>query len=229
MLKDKFPRLFDLTSDGFFKITWDTEMETFRRSPEANDVSKKYPDAADLYNEYVKDRVYDINELIVQILGLQAESRGFELLFGKESQNHAYSESEADAPVGIGTDRDIRDIPIVTYHHPCHLNRGQSVDWQPEILLESLPGYRYVRMPDADRCCGGGGTFTFMHSGESSAIARVKADAISSVQPDIVATACPLCRIQLMDIMQRESVDQAVPVRSPVELLAENLASLLES
>jgi glycolate oxidase iron-sulfur subunit len=229
MLKDQFPRLFDLTSDGFFKISWDAEMETFRRVPERNDLSKQYPYAADLYNEYVEEKAYDINELIVEMLGLQKKSRGFELLFGKGSGESAGSESGADASAGIGNGNGIGDLPIVTYHHPCHLNRGQSVDWQPEILLESLPGYRYVRMPDADRCCGGGGTFTFAHSGESSAVAGVKADAIKSVKPDIVATACPLCRIQLMDIMQRENVDQAMPVRSPVELLDENISSLLES
>jgi Fe-S oxidoreductase len=127
-------------------------------------------------------------------------------------------------------------LPVVTYHQPCHLKRGQSVDWQPEAILNLLPGHRYVRMKDYDRCCGGGGTFAFLHAEDSAKIADVKADALEKLGPAVVATACPLCRIQLMDTIRRRFVVEArsrgerpreIPVTTPAELLLEDLHKVM--
>jgi glycolate oxidase iron-sulfur subunit len=124
----------------------------------------------------------------------------------------------------------------VTYHQPCHLKRGQGVEWQSEAILKRLPGYRYVRMNDYDRCCGGGGSFTFVYGEASAAIAAVKMNAVAEARPDVVATACPLCRIQLMDMIRRRFVVEArarkeaprsIPVTTPAELLLEDLHKVM--
>ena len=132
-----------------------------------------------------------------------------------------------------------RQRPVVTYHHPCHLNRGQDVNWQPEALLELLPGHVYRRMPEADRCCGGGGSFTFMHSKVSEKIALEKVRSIESVEPDMVVTSCPLCRMQLADMINRhigvrgkaaaegEECAVSIPVTSPVELLLKDILRIV--
>jgi Fe-S oxidoreductase len=92
-------------------------------------------------------------------------------------------------------------------------------------------------MPDADRCCGGGGAFTFTHSKVSEKVAARKMDAVASVSPDIVSTSCPVCRIQLMDMLRRRFVLEAekggekvrrIAVRTPAELLAGELRKALE-
>jgi Fe-S oxidoreductase len=141
------------------------------------------------------------------------------------------SDQVQDAAPGTSSGQDTK-LPIVTYHQPCHLNRGQGVDWQPEAILKLLPGFTYVRMKDFDRCCGGGGSFTFIHSKASEEIAKVKMNAVAAVCPDVVATACPLCRIQLMDMINRCRPQAAsgrgerpkpLPVTTPAELLLENL------
>lgn len=252
MLKEEFPRLFDLTSDGFFEIAWDKEMETFRRVPNASAVRREYPHAADLYNEYVKGRVFDINELLAGMLGYREESSGLDALFGEPEgarDNRGRSGEQAVSGVaGSGGDGDsaggsgessagaAEPLPVVTYHHPCHLNRGQNVAWQPEALLGALPGHRYVEMRDADRCCGGGGTFTFAHADAAEEIAQKKLDAVGEVRPDVVATSCPVCRIQLMDMLHRRFVLRArdrgeeprwIPVKTPVELLLGDLDLVL--
>jgi glycolate oxidase iron-sulfur subunit len=95
------------------------------------------------------------------------------------------------------------------------------------MILDSLPGWNYVRMKDADVCCGGGGTFTFTHSEKSEKIAARKMVAVEETAPGVVATACPLCRIQLMDMMKRRFTDREIPVVSPVELLAGDLLKIL--
>ena len=253
MLKEEFRRLFDLTPDGFFEITWDQEMETFRKSPKANVTRRAYPHAADLYNQYVRGKVYDINELLVSMLGFREEARGLGALFGgagsgsRDDSGSSERGIQADEPdstagvpdAGTGDDGEVsgRGFPIVTFHHPCHLNRGQDVAWQPEAILKSLPGHRYVEMRDADRCCGGGGTFTFAHADAAEEIAQKKLDAVDEVRPDVVATSCPVCRIQLMDMLHRRFVLHArergeerrpIPVKTPVELLIEDLELVLK-
>lgn len=258
MLKEEFPRLFDLTDDGFFEIAWDRDMETFRRVPNASVAHREHPRAADLYREYVKGRVYDINELLADMLGLREKAGGFDALFAAATAVDAdeAERNRGEAPGGEAEHRggahggssgafaepgaahigSADSRPVVTYHHPCHLNRGQSVDWQPPALLEALPGHRYVEMEDADRCCGGGGAFTFVYADTSGEIARKKLDAVGEVRPDVVATACPVCRMQLMDMLHRRFVLEAprrggkprpIPVTSPVELLLEDLAPVL--
>ena len=241
MLKEEFPRLFDLNFDGYFEISYDRETEMFRREPERSGARRKYSRAEDLYRHYVEGKVRDVNELVAGMLGLSAEEKIAKGLFGEAEELHAAApEDSADAKLGdarpssAGLDS-AAPLPIVTYHHPCHLNRGQGIDWQPEAILRALPGRRYIRMKDADRCCGGGGTFTFFHADASAEIGRVKMDAVEAVAPSALATACPLCRIQLMDMIRRRFAIEAkargkktaaIPVTTPPELLLEDIETI---
>jgi glycolate oxidase iron-sulfur subunit len=221
MLKTEYPRLFDLSDDGFFNVAWDETNQVFYRNDDAPGVarprSEKMRRAGEGYLAKVEGKVRDINEL------LSIELIGDNSLGGEHQKSDDLRQSDDK-------------LPVVTYHHPCHLGRGQGVKRQPEALLDLLPGYRYVEMPDADRCCGGGGFFTFVHDDISSRVGSVKADAIAVVQPDVVATACPVCRIQLMDIISRRAegddesqmpLKQRIPVTSPVELLAAELRRII--
>jgi glycolate oxidase iron-sulfur subunit len=232
MMKHEMKRLFDISNDGYFRIEWDEEMETFKRIPGPNRVTKEYPRIADIYREYVEGRVYDVNELAAMLLGLEEDRRGFELLFGRAEEPRELS--IADEKENLETAA--VHLPVVTYHHPCHLNRGQEVSWQPEALLRLLPGHAYVRMENSDRCCGGGGMFTFIHSDEAEKVASVKMDAVAALRPEVLATSCPVCRIQLMDMLNRRFVvereregksPRRIPVRTPVELLLADLAPVM--
>jgi glycolate oxidase iron-sulfur subunit len=109
----------------------------------------------------------------------------------------------------------------VTYHDSCHLKKSLGVAAQPRALLKSLPGYRFVEMPEADRCCGSGGSFTLYHYDLSKDIGQRKRDNIASVKPDAVAMACPACMLQVMDMLSQNG--DATPVRHVVELYAESL------
>jgi glycolate oxidase iron-sulfur subunit len=51
----------------------------------------------------------------------------------------------------------------VTYHDPCHLANAQKIKAQPRELLQRLPGVELVEMKDANRCCGGSGTYSVTH------------------------------------------------------------------
>ncbi len=91
----------------------------------------------------------------------------------------------------------------VTWHDPCHLARYQDVREQPRKILQAIEGLRFVEMPDADRCCGLGGSFSITHYEVSQKIADHKVDAILASGADAVVTACPGCIIQLRDALAR--------------------------
>lgn len=112
-----------------------------------------------------------------------------------------------------------RMLPLrVTYHDSCHLKRGMGVWQEPRRLLQSIPGLELVEMADADRCCGGGGSFMIECYPLAQAIARHKAEAVRSSGARAVATGCPGCRVQLQHALR--AGDYPCPVYHPVELLA---------
>ncbi|MHB1653986.1 MAG: (Fe-S)-binding protein [Desulfitobacteriaceae bacterium] len=104
----------------------------------------------------------------------------------------------------------------VTYHDPCHLNHAQGVRQEPREILKSLPGVTFVESPDADRCCGGAGSFCLTHPQVSERILEPKVESILSTKADRVATGCPMCKIQLQYGLRNTDVKSS----HPVELLA---------
>jgi glycolate oxidase iron-sulfur subunit len=109
----------------------------------------------------------------------------------------------------------------VTYHDSCHLKKGLGVGAEPRALLKTVPGLVYKEMPEADRCCGNGGSFNLSHYGLSKSIGQTKRDNIMSVKPEIVATGCPACMLQLMDLLSQNGDE--VQVKHVVELYADSL------
>jgi glycolate oxidase iron-sulfur subunit len=115
---------------------------------------------------------------------------------------------------------DSSDVPVrVTYHDPCHLSRGQGIVDEPREILRSIPGIELVEMPEADRCCGGGGLFSLSHYDVAQKIGARKAEAIAETGASVVATSCPACMIQLTDALARAGQD--VRVVHVAELLKE--------
>jgi len=106
---------------------------------------------------------------------------------------------------------------IVTYHDSCHLNRAQKVNSAPRKILKSIPGLTFREMPEADRCCGGAGTFNMRHYDVSMKILDRKIKNVKSVKPTIVAVGCPGCNMQLAYGLEKNGLD--IPVTHPVELL----------
>ena len=117
-----------------------------------------------------------------------------------------------------------RPLPLrVTYHDPCHLGRGQGVREAPRRLLRQIPSLEFVEMAEADRCCGGAGTFALTHYAASTQILERKVANAATTEAAIVATGCPACRMQLNHgLARRAAAGRASPAEAlhPVELLA---------
>ncbi len=96
----------------------------------------------------------------------------------------------------------------VTWHDPCHLVRYQGIKEQPRHILKATSHIQYIEMPDADRCCGFGGSFSIHHYDISRKIAQKKARAIQVSGADLVVTACPGCIAQLNDALIQNGMPQ---------------------
>ncbi len=97
-----------------------------------------------------------------------------------------------------------------TWHDPCHLVRYQNIKDQPRSILKGLKGLNYVEMPEADMCCGMGGSFSVYHYDISKKIADKKMESIKQTNADIVVTACPGCIVNLTDNTLRHQMRQKV-------------------
>ena len=109
----------------------------------------------------------------------------------------------------------------LTYHDSCHLKKSLGVYAEPRALLAANPAYRLVEMRGADACCGHGGSFNLFHYDLSRAIGQAKRDAVIATGARVVATGCPACMLQLMDILARNGDN--VQVRHSMEIYAEGL------
>ena len=109
----------------------------------------------------------------------------------------------------------------VTYHESCHLKRELGVDRQPRALLGSLPGVQLVEMPQAEVCCGFGGTFAVKYADISAAMLQDKIDSITSTGADSVIACDASCLMHIGGGMSK----QGLPVRAThvAELLDEAL------
>jgi glycolate oxidase iron-sulfur subunit len=105
--------------------------------------------------------------------------------------------------------KDVNHI-TVTYHDPCHLSRAQGITEAPRRVLEAIPNITFIEMEEADRCCGGGGMFSFTHYDIAKEIGKKKASFIAATGADVVATACPSCMMQLTDMLNRNGLPQRV-------------------
>ncbi|MCK7485208.1 MAG: (Fe-S)-binding protein [Bacillus subtilis] len=54
-------------------------------------------------------------------------------------------------------------------------------------------------MRDAQRCCGGGGSFSFYNYDLSKQISKRKVDNIEASGASVVVTGCPGCMLQIKD------------------------------
>ena len=149
------------------------------------DYQKYLPDNAEQqkrYEEFEK-KIKDSTEFIIDVLKVKPE----DLTLKKEFEGKT-----------------------ATWHDPCHLVRYQNIKDQPRAILKGLKGLKYVEMPNADMCCGMGGTFSVNHYDISKKIGDMKMDGIKETKADVVVTACPGCMFNLVDITSRNKGTQKV-------------------
>jgi L-lactate dehydrogenase complex protein LldE len=106
----------------------------------------------------------------------------------------------------------------VTYHESCSSLRETGSSWPARQLLRSIRGLDLVELPDAEACCGFGGTFSVKYPGISSAIAETKSRTIIETGASCVVSCDLGCLMQIAGKVTREG--HKVQARHIAELLA---------
>ncbi len=85
----------------------------------------------------------------------------------------------------------------VTYHPTCHSLRLLKVGDRPLRLLRSVRGIDLVELPEAEQCCGFGGTFAVKNADTSVAMLTDKVRAVLDTRAEICATADNSCLMHI--------------------------------
>jgi glycolate oxidase iron-sulfur subunit len=109
----------------------------------------------------------------------------------------------------------------VAFHDSCHLQHAQGVRSQPRALLSSIPGIELAEIPEAPICCGSAGIYNLVQPGAANALGDRKAQLITALKADIVATGNPGCILQLQSSLARQK--QKTPVVHTIQLLDASL------
>ncbi|MCX5800780.1 MAG: (Fe-S)-binding protein [Candidatus Eisenbacteria bacterium] len=169
-------------------------------------LKREYSKILGLETSGLSEKVMDVSEFIVKKVGLDALRA---VLSARSPASRV--------PTGDGA---LHRELTVTYHDPCHLKRGQGVRDEPREIIRSIPGVKFVEMQESDRCCGGGGLYSFTHYEMSRAVVARKVKAIEESGAEIVLTSCPSCMLQLTDALTQAGLP--VRVMHVMEFLAQN-------
>ena len=83
----------------------------------------------------------------------------------------------------------------VTYHAPCELGRGSGIYDEPKDVLKYVARLQKNNYEDENSlCCGGSLGNTKISCRTRNKIASDAASELTKGNPDILATACPLCK-----------------------------------
>jgi len=108
------------------------------------------------------------------------------------------------------------DLSVV-YHDPCELGRGTNVYEQPRNLLRKVSN---LKASDFERenslCCGSSLANTVIELDVQIKIRNHALSELTKLKPDILATACPLCKKSFVHGNKAKVMDLA-------EIIAENI------
>jgi len=107
----------------------------------------------------------------------------------------------------------------VTWHHPCHIVRGQKIPRNyPIDVLNAIQNVEFINMEEADNCCGMGGSFKLSYPEISRKIQLRKAKNINATKADFLLTECPGCVMNISEGLER--IDSKVKTLHIADFLA---------
>lgn len=148
--------------------------------------------------EDVAGRTYELSELLVDVLGV------------------------TDSAGQLGSYFPHR----ITYHPSCHGLRLLGLGDRPTRLLSSVEGLDLVELPDAQECCGFGGTFSFKNPDVSGAMVEAKLKNIESTGTGLCAGGDSSCQLHMSGAARRRGSE--VRTVHLAEILASTRANPLE-
>jgi L-lactate dehydrogenase complex protein LldE len=106
----------------------------------------------------------------------------------------------------------------VTYHPSCHSLRMLKVGDAPLRLLRAVRGLDLADLPNAEECCGFGGTFAVKNPDASAAICADKVAAVRQSGAEVLCAADNSCLMHIGGALTRQR--SGVAVMHLAEILA---------
>jgi len=106
----------------------------------------------------------------------------------------------------------------VTYHDACSGLRELSIRDQPRRLLDTVEGLHLRELPDADVCCGFGGTFCVKYPDISDRMVETKIQQVIDTGADTLLAGDLGCLMNMAGKLQRQGA--GIRVRHVAEVLA---------
>jgi L-lactate dehydrogenase complex protein LldE len=92
----------------------------------------------------------------------------------------------------------------VTYHPTCHSLRMLGVGDRPLRLLREVRGIRLVDLPQAESCCGFGGTFAVKNADTSIAMGSDKARHVVASGAEVLVAGDSSCLMHIGGLLSRQ-------------------------
>lgn len=103
------------------------------------------------------------------------------------------------------------------FHNPCELGRGSGIYAAPERVLRAVSHKLSTRYDGKDSlCCGGSLANTHISAQQRTRIAANAVEAYAAYNPEMIVTACPLCKKTF------SKKTAPVPIKDIAEVVAEN-------
>jgi L-lactate dehydrogenase complex protein LldE len=92
----------------------------------------------------------------------------------------------------------------VTYHPACHSLRALGIGDAPLRLLRAVRGIDLVELPEAEACCGFGGTFAVKNADTSVAMLADKLGSVRATGASVVCAADNSCLLHIGGGLSRQ-------------------------
>jgi L-lactate dehydrogenase complex protein LldE len=92
----------------------------------------------------------------------------------------------------------------VTYHPTCHSLRSLGVGDAPLRLLRAVRGIDLVELPEAEECCGFGGTFAVKNADTSAAMLADKLRGVMDTRAEVVCAGDNSCLMHIGGGLSRQ-------------------------
>tara|TARA_B100000408_G_scaffold128043_1_gene111333 strand:- start:126 stop:887 length:762 start_codon:yes stop_codon:yes gene_type:complete len=110
-----------------------------------------------------------------------------------------------------------------TYHPSCHLLREIGEREAPEILLRNVVGLELVDLPQAEYCCGFGGSFSIKYPHISEAMGTDKLENVISTGADSLISCDMGCLMQVGGLLSRNG--SKIQIRHLSQILDQEIHS----
>jgi L-lactate dehydrogenase complex protein LldE len=108
----------------------------------------------------------------------------------------------------------------VALHIGCHGRRELGVVEQPSRLLRGVRGVTWCDLPNAEECCGFGGTFSVKMPGTSLAMGVTKKENVVKSGAEVVVSPDISCLMHLGGILRRDPATRHIRTMHIAEVLA---------